>query len=196
MAGESTHISFLEKLREGPTGSGWNAFDQRYRELLYRYALKRGASHAEAEDIVQEVEVNVFKAINGFQYDRSKGRFRAYLRTSVVHAMGRVLASERREVALDPEVLATTVDTDGPGSPEDPVWDREWRLHRLRCAMDEISADFEPVTLAAFRLHVLSGWPADQTADHLGLSKASVYQAKCRVLKRLKEIIEGPDHAL
>jgi RNA polymerase sigma-70 factor (ECF subfamily) len=188
--GESTHISFLSKLRECPTRSGWHAFDQRYRELLYRYALRRGAAHAEAEDIVQEVEMNVFKSMNEFRYDRTKGRFRAYLRTSVVHAMARRSAKNRNEHALDPEVLASTMDAD---SDSDPIWEREWQLHRLRCAMDEIACEFEPVTMMAFQLHVMSGCSVEDTASHLGLSRASVYQAKCRVLKRLREKIDQAD---
>lgn len=185
-SGQTTRISFLTKLRENPTQSQWQSFDARYRELLYRYALRKGASHAEAEDVAQEVQMSFFKAMNGFRYDRGKGRFRAYLRASVVHALVR-RTNGKKELALSPEVLTAIVDSD---SDADPTWDREWELHRLRCAMDEIAADFEHATLTAFRLHVLSDWSAEQTAQHLGISVASVYQAKCRVLKRLKEKVQ------
>jgi len=159
--------------------------------IANRYARKKGATHSEAEDVVQEVQVGFFKALGGFRYDRAKGRFRAYLRASVVHALTR-RAAGKKEVAISPEILTAIVDSNDGA---DPTWDREWELHRLRCAMDQISGDFEELTLTAFRLHVLSGWSVEQTSQHLKISTASVYQAKCRVLKRLKETVQEQENA-
>jgi RNA polymerase sigma-70 factor (ECF subfamily) len=126
-----------------------------------------------------------------FQYDKKKGRFRAYLRASVVRAMGR-RASKRakQETPLDPQALDTFTDDD---THADEQWEREWRLHRLRWALRSISAEFEPKTLEAFCLHVLANRSVTDTAEHLGLSTASVYQAKSRILKRLRERISTLD---
>lgn len=77
--------------------------------------------------------------------------------------------------------------------PSDEQWDREWQLHKLRTALQSIAHEFEPVTLNVFRAHVLFGWSVDETAVKLEVSKSSVYQAKCRVLKRLREQIEEMD---
>jgi len=49
------------------------------------------------------------------------------------------------------------------------------------------------VTLQAFELHALRGMPVDTAAEQLGMSKASVYQAKSRVLRRVKEQLETLD---
>jgi len=178
------------KLRENPTRTAWFEFDGRYRELLYRYARRRGAGHAEAEDIAQEVEMYVFKGMDRFHYEPNKGRFRGYLRASVVHAMARRANGGKKETHVAPEVLESLAESTDAS---DPLWDREWRLHKLRCAMDSVAAEFEPKTLEAFRLHVLGGMSAPECAEHLGLSQASVYQAKCRVLKRLRETVESAD---
>jgi len=185
----TTRLSFLGRLRDRSTQLGWEEFDERYRELLYRYARRRGATHAEAEDVVQDVQLYVFKAIDRFNYDSSRGRFRGYLRTAVVHALARGASEQaRREAILDPQVIAQVSDAEGP---TDAEWDREWQLHRLRWALRSIAKEFEPLTLQAFRLHVLGDWSADDTGKHLGLSRASVYQAKSRVLRRLKDRIES-----
>jgi DNA-directed RNA polymerase specialized sigma24 family protein len=40
---------------------------------------------------------------------------------------------------------------------------------------------------------VLAGRPVEETAETLGLSKASVYQAKSRILKCLKERLAEAD---
>ena len=187
----TTRLSFLERLRDRSTQLGWSEFNERYRELLYRYARRRGASHIEAEDIAQEVQLYLFKAMERFQYDSAKGRFRGYLRAAVVHAMGRRASKRaREEVVLDPDVLAAQSAAEDPS---DAVWEREWQLHRLRCALRSVAGEFEPTTLEAFRLHVVLGWSVDATARTLGISSASVYQAKCRVLKRVKERIDSVD---
>ena len=183
----TTRLSFLGRLRDRSSDLGWAEFDERYRELLYRYALRRGASSVEAEDVVQEVEMYLFKAYDRFRYDRAKGRFRGYLRTAVAHAMARragIRASQ--EAVLDPEVLLAVAYAEDP---TDAEWEREWQLHRLRQALRSIANEFEPTTLEAFRLHVLADCSVEDTAKHLGLSHASIYQAKSRVLKRLREWI-------
>ena len=180
---DSTHLTFLLRLRDRSDKLSWNEFHERYGQLLYRYARKRGATHADAEDIVQEVEMYLFKALEGFEYDARKGRFRAYLRSAVVHAMGRRAGKQAHQPpGLDPRAfdhLAATRDSD-------EQWEREWQLHRLRWAMRSIAGDFEPTTLKAFEMHVLAGLPVAETAAALGLSRDSVYQAKCRVLRCLR----------
>jgi len=189
----TTRLSFLGRLRDRTTNLGWAEFDARYRELLTRYARRRGASPSEAEDIVQDVEMYVFKAAERFQYDPSKGRFRGYLKVAVIHAMARRSSKRAKlEPVLHPDQLASLAASD-PGA--DAEWEHEWQLHRLSWALRSITPEFEPNTVEAFRLHVLCAWPVDSVAEQLGMSRGSVYQAKSRVLKRLKERIDSLDPA-
>lgn len=189
---DTTRLSLLIRLRDRSDSLGWEEFHDRYGELLYRYARARGARHDDAEDIVQEVEMAIFKAMGNFEYDARKGRFRSYLRSAVVHAMSRKSRKEARQApALDPLVfdfVAAAKD-----SSADARWEREWRHHRLRWALRAITNEFEDVTLKAFQLHALNGLSVEDTAAKLGLSKASVYQAKSRVLKRIKAELDSLD---
>ena len=183
LSGGTTRLSFLIRLRDRNDSRSWKDFHKHYGELLFSYARRLGASHDWAEDIVQEVEMSVFKAIDGFEPRSRKGSFRAYLRTAVVHALGRrARGPGRREAMLDPKAFDTLAQTDAS---LDGAWQREQYLHRLRLAMRSIASEFEPVTLEAFRLHVLASRPVAETASNLGVSKDTVYQAKSRVLKRL-----------
>lgn len=189
----TTRVSFLQRLADRSDELSWGEFHDRYGQLLFRYARRCGASLDVAEDIVQEVEMYLFRAMKGFQYRPGKGRFRAYLRLSVVRAMGRHVRKRiRGETPTDPQILEALAEGDDPA---DEHWDREWRAHCLRWAFRSIVGEFAPVTLEAFRLHALSGCSVTETSKHLGISEASVYQAKSRVLKRLKERIDslGPD---
>ena len=191
-SGDTPRLTLLLRLRDGSDKLGWDEFHGRYGELLYRYARGRGVSHADAEDVVQEVELYLFKAMGGFEYDARKGRFRGYLRAAVVHAIGRRAAKHARERAgLDPNMLDCAAAVKEATS--DDQWEREWRLHRLRWALRAVANEFEESTLNAFQLHALAGLSVDETAEKLGLSKASVYQAKSRVLKRVRQRLDTLD---
>ncbi|MCG8404714.1 MAG: sigma-70 family RNA polymerase sigma factor [Phycisphaerales bacterium] len=185
----TTRFSFVQRLGNLTDQESWAQFHHRYGELLYRYARQRGADHAEAEDVVQEVELCVFKAMNSFRYDPQKGRFRSYLRTAVVNALGRRAKKKgRREASMDPLALDELSTRDAP---MDAVWEQEWQAHQLRWALRSVAGDFAPATIEAFQLHVLDGCPVEETAAKLGLSKFSVYQAKSRVLRRLRDRIQS-----
>ena len=190
-SGGTTRLSFLERLHDRSDTRSWARFHQHYGELVFGYARRLGASYETAEDVVQEVEMYVFKAIKGFQHQARKGCFRAYLRSAVVHALGRRARKKaRQEAVLDPRTFDVLTKTDPL---DDAVWQREQYLHSIRSAMRSIASNFEPVSLEAFRLHVLANTSVAETARQLGISKESVYQAKSRVLKRLKERIAARD---
>ncbi|MCB9850886.1 MAG: RNA polymerase sigma factor [Phycisphaerales bacterium] len=189
---DSTRATLLLRLRDRTDSLSWQEFHERYGQLLFRYARQRGASAVDAEDIVQEVEISLLKALDGFEYDAAKGRFRAYLRVAVIRAMGRRAGKEARQGELvDPhnfDYMSAVRDADS-----DDRWEQEWRAHRLRWALREVAASFEQVTIDAFRMHVLAGKTADETATALGISTASVYQAKSRVLKQVKQRLDELD---
>ena len=189
---DSTRLTLLLRLRDRADRLSWQEFHDRYGQLLYRYARARGASHADAEDVVQEVEMYLFKALDGFDYDAGKGRFRSYLRASVVHALARRADRKARQPELlDParfDYVAGEVEASA-----DDRWDHEWQMHRLRWAMRSIAANFEPQSLRAFEMHVLGNRSVDETAQALGISKASVYQARSRILKMLRAKLASLD---
>ncbi len=189
---DTTRMTLLLRLRDRSDKLSWDEFHERYGDMLYRYARSRGAAHADAEDLVQEVEMYLFKALDGFEYDVRKGRFRGYLRASMVHAMGRKANKDARQgTSIDPNDFDYIAADDDASN--DDLWTREWRFQRLRWAMTAVAGEIEPSTLQAFQLHVLANRPADEVAEETGLSKASVYQAKSRVLKRLRDWLHAND---
>ena len=63
-----------------PRQSAWREFFECYAPPVYRVARLRGLSADDAEDIVQQVMLAVSQHIEGFRYDRDRGRFRQWVR--------------------------------------------------------------------------------------------------------------------
>ena len=57
----TTRISFFRRLRDRDDQNGWEEFHARYGAAMYRYARKRGVSHNDAEDLVQEAFVRIWR---------------------------------------------------------------------------------------------------------------------------------------
>ncbi len=182
---DRTHPSFLLRLRDQADQLSWPEFHARYGHMLYRYARSRGASHSDAEDAVQEVEMQLFQAIEGFEYDGRKGRFRSYLRAAVVHSVARRAdCNAKQPTHVDPRSF-DYVEGEQEAR-QDEKWMHEWNLQQLREAVSSVAGDFDQTTLKAFEIHVLAGRPAPEASRMLDVSVWSIYRARDRVLRRLK----------
>jgi len=71
------------------------------------------------------------------------------------------------------------------------TWDLNYRQSLIRQAMDLLGDEFEPTTWKALRSYVLDAQPAKNAAEEHGLSVWTVYAAKARLMKRLRETVEG-----
>ena len=78
-----TNATLLERLRQGTDPLAWQEFSDRYWRLIFVFAKHRGCSDHTAEEVVQEVMVEVFRQRDTFCYDPARGRFRDWLGTVV-----------------------------------------------------------------------------------------------------------------
>src|SRR5262249_1366116 len=78
-----------------------------------------------------------------------------------------------------------------PDSALNRQWDEEHDRYVLHCLLALVEAEFEPVTLQAFRRLALDGVTGAEAAQELGLSVGAVYMAKSRVLARIRQEAEG-----
>ena len=75
----STPHSLLGRmLQGGPNGDeAWREFVQRYGPLVAAWCLGRGLQTSDAEDVIQEVLLRLFRYLRS--YNRTQGRFRDWL---------------------------------------------------------------------------------------------------------------------
>jgi len=162
-------------------------FARLYSAIVRRYvecAAGPGVSPEDRDDIAQDVMVSVLKALPGFRHDRSRGRFRGYLRSSVSHALAafakRFRPAER--TASDPVDPDTLPAAEPDGTPE-----QMWRVWTLAFERILRSGRFEPNSLAMFRRFVVEGLPAAEVAAEFKTNPNAVYQCKNRVMSAVRD---------
>ena len=100
-----TRETLLLRLRDQGDQVAWEEFVEIYTPLLYNYCKKRELAHADASDIVQDVMRSVSLAMENFEYDPKKGKFKGWLFTAVRNA----ISSHFRKKSRRPETVADTL---------------------------------------------------------------------------------------
>jgi RNA polymerase sigma-70 factor (ECF subfamily) len=188
-----TSASLLERLRQRPDEASWQRLVDLYTPLLRGWLRRNDVPEPDVEDLVQDVLEVLVRELPRFHYDPSRGSFRGWLRTIVVHRIrlfwrdrhGRPLATGDSDLARRLNELAD------PHSDLSRQWDREHDAHVARRLLEAIAADFEPQTWQAFRRVALEGADAATVAAELGLTLNAVYLARYRVLHRLRDEVRG-----
>ena len=188
IASATTHVSLLERIGSGADDAAWREFCDRYGELIRGFAARRGLQPADRDDLMQDVLVAIAKAMPGFIYDPSKGKFRSYLKTVALHAIFK--RSCQSDVAIDLSRIDELTRSAAGSEEVDQQWELQWRQYHLRRALKTVEGEFNATDLAAFRAYALDGESVAEVTKRFGLSADSVYQAKSRILKRLGEAID------
>jgi RNA polymerase sigma-70 factor (ECF subfamily) len=163
------------------------AFDKLYRRHLdsvYARLTRVIGPAPERDDLVQQIFLDVYRALRRFRGDASFSTFlhRIVLNVAYEHLEGRRRAKGRSE-PLDDRQLETMI---APGaSPEQRARQRE-ELRRVLALLDSLS----PKRRAAFVLVAVECLPLDEAASLLGANAAAIKQ---RVLEARRELAVAID---
>ena len=193
-----TRRSLLSRLKSWDDQKSWQDFFDTYWKLIYSVARKAGLADMEAQDVVQEVVIQVSKKIGEFRYDPAKGSFRGWLLNTT---RWRIQDQFRKRQTKADDPRSTTGDGQQTGTIEsipDPagfdleaVWEKEWRENLANAAMARVRRKCNPKHYQIFDCYVIKGWPAAKVAGVLAVSPGQVYLAKHRILALMeKEIAE------
>jgi RNA polymerase sigma factor (sigma-70 family) len=184
-----THASMFARLASSPSTANpaWAEFLDRYGDLIRSFCRSHGLQTNDTEDVLQDVLLGLNKAIPGFAYDPSKGRFRGYLKTATLHAIYRTF---RQYKALAPlEERESMVASANSDANVDEKWEHAWRQYHLRRAFAQLGAEVSSRDLQAFERYALQGEDANNVAKDLSLSLDVLYQIKSRCTKRLAALV-------
>jgi RNA polymerase sigma-70 factor (ECF subfamily) len=181
-----THATLLARLATGGDAA-WSEFASRYGNLIRGFARRRGLGESDCDDVVQETLLALSKAMPAFEYDRSKGLFRSYLKTVVVHVICR--KSFQKGVAGRLEDVDAITRTALGDDAVEQSWESQWRQYHLERAMRVITSEFNEQDVTAFEQYAVGGADAAHVASLLEMSVDQVYQAKSRITRRLSQLI-------
>ncbi len=163
--------------------------------LVYRWCRASGVPREDAADVVQEVFRSVAASVDGFRRDRPEDSFTAWLaaitRSRVAdHFRRRQREPQGRGGTTAQLQLAAVADVNPPSdeSVGDDAHVQVWLSQR---ALELVRAEFESRTWEAFWRSTVDGRRPADVAEELGMSLQAVYKARSRVLRRLRQELDG-----
>jgi RNA polymerase sigma-70 factor (ECF subfamily) len=182
----TTRKSMLDAMRRNED-EAWREFLDFYAPLINLRANDFQLTPREADELRQDLCVNMF-ARNGLaNYDASKGRFRDYLRAIISNCAIDILRQR-----------PSSVEAPEPAVPpdDDERFELEWRQNLLEKALAEVQSRCDDLTFMAFQLHAQQGKPAKEVAAALKIAEQKVYLASSRITQRLKDAVQRIEREL
>ncbi len=185
-----TRESLLVQVRDPSNCRAWNEFEQLYRPVIFRIARAKGLQHADALDLVQQVLISVAASIDRYKKQEAGVRFRNWLSRVTRNAILKALTRHPRDRAAGGtgafDVLAAIPHVD----PEaDALIELEYRRELFRRAAERVRGEVQEATWLAFELTALQQTPIHRVAEILDVSIGSIYAARSRVMRRIRNAV-------
>lgn len=182
----STHSSLLLRLRTPHDSEAWGKLVHLYAPMIRSWVNRISLDRENNDDLVQDILLVLVEKISEFVHQRP-GSFRAWLRTI---ATNRTLDYVRRQQWQAQQ--SRLVDLEAKIESADSwISEEEYRRVLSQNALRLMAGTFSEVTCRAVWEHVAMGRPAAEVARELGITENAVYLARGRVLKRLRQDLEG-----
>ena len=178
----------------------WAECVELYEPVIRAYIAVEGVASQDMDDAVQNVFLRLVGILRRGGYDRSKGRFRAYLKV----VMRRVIIDLfRRQTAarMDVQVPFEEEDNDGRSNlPEEMVslspdaaaeFEVKWQKARLAAALNHVFTQtaISEQSREIYRAHVLNGEDAHEVARRFGVTPEVVRQVKSRINRMVAALV-------
>lgn len=193
-----TRVSLIGRLQgESVDDSSWSEFYNMYWRAVQGYACSFGMSSGEADDIVQEVFIKLFRQLPSFDYQPRKGRFLSWVKTITRNTTYDALRRKQSRIEGQPRLELSPNGVDPLTALPDPNqatmddrWEREWEQSLLVMALERIRTTVDEHTYQAFRLYAIEGLPAQEVVSRTGIETNTLYVTKNRLLKRVKSEVQ------
>jgi RNA polymerase sigma-70 factor (ECF subfamily) len=183
----STSVSLIERVR-GREPAAWNRLSAIYGPLVYRWCRRAGLQEADAADVLQEVFRALLTGIADFRPGAASGGFRGWLYGIARHKLADHFRRKARDAAggemAGHEPLAPLPDSSTDESADDAAL-------VLHAALEQIRPDFDEHNWQAFYRTTIERQAAVDVAAQLGLTPGAVRQGKFRILRRLRQELDG-----
>ncbi|HXG46837.1 MAG TPA: sigma-70 family RNA polymerase sigma factor [Methylomirabilota bacterium] len=166
--------------------AAWERLCALYGPIIYGWCRRGGLQDSDAADAVQEVFRSVFTHLD--QFRRQGGVFHAWLWQITINQVRlHFRQRQRNPIPTDDNQVQQWPDC---GDGDEPELEST-RQRILRRALDLIRGDFSEQTWSAFARITLKGESCQEVAATLGMTSNAVRQARFRVVRRLRQELDG-----
>lgn len=185
-----TQATLIARLQGADDQRTWDAFVTLYRPAIYRFARGQGLQDADAQDVTQKVLLAVAQAVETWEPDTRRGKFRAWLAQITRNAVINIVTRDARRRGSGSTSVAELLEAVPAASQADDDWRKEQQIQRYRAAAEIVRPKCSQAIWDAFWLTTVQGVTIHDAARQLGVTIGVVYAARSRVLKRLRAATE------
>ena len=186
-----TSETLIAQVRNPADREAWERFEQLYRPVIFRIACARGLQHCDAMDLVQQVLLSVAAAIGRYERGEDRVPFRNWLSRITRNAILKALTRGPNEKAAGgSEVLDAMRSIPESNAEMERLIETEYRRELYTKAARAVRREIEETTWLSFDLTVVQSFSVEHAARALGLSLGSVYAARSRVMRRLRDKVK------
>jgi len=185
-----TRDSLLVQVRSLENREAWDQFALIYRPVIYRLARHRGLQDADAQDLSQQVLIAVASAIGRWEKSDENVKFRHWLRRVARNAIVNALSRRPRDRAAGGTSIQELLVEQPQIDPESETQiELEYRRELYLRAARMVRGDIDPDTWRAFEMTVIENRSVDEAALELNKPVGSIYAARSRIMRRLREAV-------
>ncbi len=186
-----TRISLLARLVSASDRDAWGEFVQLYTPVIFRTARYLGLQPTDADDVVQQVLVSVARALQQRPHDPEQARFRTWLARVTRNAALNVLTRAKPDRATGDSAMNQYLSEVAVENQTESILRRELQRETFQRAAASIEHEFASDTWQAFWLTTIEGRDIAEVAQRLGKQTGSIYAARSRVMRRLREAVQS-----
>jgi RNA polymerase sigma-70 factor (ECF subfamily) len=190
-ANPDTRESLILRLPTAADAEAWREFVDIYEPLVLRFAKSKGLQDADAREVAQNVFLSVARAVERWQPDPERGRFRAWLFRIARNQLLHWISKRNTRPTLHGYASSPSWEFEDPCQPLNEEIELEYRREMFRLAAMQVRNAFSEQSWTAFWRTSVLDEPVQQVASQLGMSVGAIYIARSRVTARLRATIEA-----
>jgi RNA polymerase sigma factor (sigma-70 family) len=181
-----TRHTLLERIRDPQDSEAWKEFIDFYKNYIYVIVRSMNINPHDADDILQQVTLKLWKNLPEHLHDPSKGRFRAWVSTVTKNTVISFIKKQKthfKKLDQAKQIEATNYLKDIKVPEIEKIAQVEWEIFITNTALENLEERFTEQAIQAFKMHV-NGKSPEETSKDLGVSRDSVYKYISRVKVR------------
>jgi RNA polymerase sigma-70 factor (ECF subfamily) len=185
-----TTSTVLDGLRQPDNETAWQHFVQRFREPIHQFVRRFDIVEGDVEDVAQETLAAFAQALRAGHYQRERGKLSSWL-FGIAHKQALRQRDRRRrrdETVLSGSELDRAAFALSDEKSAHDLWNTLWDRFLVAECLRRVRQEFSAEHLQAFELLVYEDRSPQEAAAGVGLTVRAVYNAKHRILKRMREL--------